>query len=126
MIEGELQVRVGDEIRLLKPGQSALALPETLHNFSNPSAQPTRFLIELRPGHTGFEQALSIAYGLAADGKTNEASLPTNLYHLAVVFMLGEGMVPGVFALLMPVFRFLAARAREKGIEQELIEKYCL
>jgi hypothetical protein len=28
-------------------------------------------------------------------------------------------------SLVMPVFRFLAARARKKGIERELIEKYC-
>lgn len=38
---------------------------------------------------------------------------------------MGEGRVPGVMSLLMPVFRLLAARARKKGIEQELISKYC-
>ena len=34
---------------------------------------------------------------------------------------MGEGRVPGV----MPLFRLLAAWARKKGIEKELIRKYC-
>ncbi|MCU0493556.1 MAG: cupin domain-containing protein [Chloroflexaceae bacterium] len=125
VLEGELQVLLGKATQLLTPGQTATAPPNTLHCFSNPTNQTTRFLVELRPGHTGFEQALQIAYGLAADGKTNRESLPTNPYHMAILFTTSEGMVPGVFALLTPVFRFLAARARKLGIEQELIRKYC-
>jgi mannose-6-phosphate isomerase-like protein (cupin superfamily) len=66
----ELHVQVGKAIHILKPTQSAAALVTTLHRFFNPTAQPTRFLVELRPGHTGFEQAIQIAYGLAAAGKT--------------------------------------------------------
>lgn len=125
VLEGELHVQVGKEIRILQPLQSVTAYANTLHRFFNPTGQRTRFLVELRPGHTGFEQSLQIAYGLAADGKTNAKSLPSNLYHLAIIFMLGEGMVPGPFTLLTPIFRFLAARARKKSIEQELIRKYC-
>lgn len=109
----------------MQPTQSATASAHTLHRFFNPTDQRTRFLVDIRPGNTGFEQALQIGYGLAADGKTNKQSLPTNLYHLAVIFMLSESMVPGVFALLTPVFRYLAARARRKGIEQALIRTYC-
>ena len=124
-LEGELYVQVGKEIRILQPLQSVTAYANTVHRFFNPTGQRTRFLVELRPGHTGFEQSLQIAYGLAADGKTNAKSLPSNLYHLAIIFMLGEGMVPGPFTLLTPIFRFLAARARKKSIEQELIRKYC-
>jgi quercetin dioxygenase-like cupin family protein len=125
VLEGELQVQLGKETQILKPTQSATAAPNTLHCFSNPTDQTTRFLVELRPGHTGFEQSLQIAYGLAADGKTNKESLPTNPYHLAILFIMSEGMVPGLFAMLAPVFRFLAARARKLGIEQALIRTYC-
>ena len=125
VLEGTLHVQLGKQSHILTPGQSATAQPNTLHYFSNPSLERTRFLVELRPGHTGFEQALQIAYGLATDGKTNKESLPTNPYHLAVIFILGEGIVPGLFSLLTPVFRILAARARKLGIEQELIDKYC-
>lgn len=125
VLEGALQVQLGNEKRILQPGQSVTASPNTLHCFGNPTSQTTRFLVELRPGHTGFEQALQIGYGLAADGKTNRESLPTNIYHLAVLFALSDSMAAGPFALLTPVFRLLAARARRLGIEQELIEKYC-
>jgi hypothetical protein len=97
----------------------------TLHCFGGPAQQHTRFLVEQRPGHAGFERTLQILYGLARDGKTNAKGMPTNIYHIAVLFELGEVYVPGVLAQLMPFLRFLAARARKKGIEQELIRTYC-
>jgi mannose-6-phosphate isomerase-like protein (cupin superfamily) len=125
VLEGELQVLVGKNTYTLRPGDTKTAPANTLHNFKNLTDKPTRFLVDIRPGSTGFEQAIQIAYGLAADGKTNAKSLPTNIYHLAVIFVLGEGRVPGVMSLLMPLFRILAARARKKGIEQELIRRYC-
>lgn len=126
VLEGELHVQVGKQIKVLKPSESVTAPINTLHRFFNPTDQRTRFLVELQPGHTGMEQSLQIAYGLAADGKTNKESLPTNIYHLAVLFVMADSIVPGPFALLTPVFRWLAARARKLGIEQELIRKYCL
>jgi quercetin dioxygenase-like cupin family protein len=125
VLEGELEVLVGAQTHTLRPGETKIAYVNTLHCFKNPTDKTTRFLVELRPGSTGFEQALQIAYGLATDGKANKQGLPKNIYHLAVVFVLGEGRVPGVMSLLMPLFRLLAARARKKGIEQELLSKYC-
>ncbi|MBC8075330.1 MAG: cupin domain-containing protein [Chloroflexales bacterium] len=125
VLEGELEVHVGTEKHTLRPGETKTAQINTLHNFKNSTDKTTRFLVELVPGSPGFEQSLQIAYGLATDGKANKQGLPTNIYHLAVIFVMGEGRVPGVMSLLMPVFRLLAARARKKGIEQELIRKYC-
>jgi quercetin dioxygenase-like cupin family protein len=125
VLEGELQVLLGNQTHILRPGETKTAFANTLHNFKNPTAKTTRFLIDIQPGSSGFEQALQIAYGLATDGKANQQGLPKNIYHLAIIFILGEGRVPGVTSLLMPMFRFLAARARKKGIEQELIRKYC-
>jgi mannose-6-phosphate isomerase-like protein (cupin superfamily) len=125
VLEGELGVQVGNKKMTLKPGESATVPINTLHRFYNVIDQPTRFLVELQPGSVGFEQGLQIAYGLATDGLTNKEGMPTNMYHLAVILELTETMVPGVFALVAPLFRYLAARARRKGIEQELIRKYC-
>jgi quercetin dioxygenase-like cupin family protein len=126
VIEGELEVLLGGETHTLRAGDAKTAFASTLHNFKNPTSKTTRFLVEIRPGSTGFEQMLQIVYGLAADGKANKQGLPKNIYHLAVIFELGEGRLPGVMSLMMPVFRVLAARARKKGIEQELIKKYCM
>jgi mannose-6-phosphate isomerase-like protein (cupin superfamily) len=125
VLEGELHVQVGEQIKVVQPTESVTVPINTLHRFFNPTDRRVRFLVELRPGHTGMEQALQINYGLAADGKTNAESLPTNIYHLVLLFVMAASIVPGPFALLTPVFRFLAARARRKGIERELIEKYC-
>ena len=125
VLDGELEVQLGTSIQRLTVGQSATAEPNILHRFTNTTQQPTRFLIELRPGHTGMEQGLQIVYGLASDGKTNANGVPTNLYHLAVVLGLGDTHLPGVLRVLLPVLRLVMARARRTGIEQELIRRYC-
>ncbi len=125
VLEGELEVLVGSQTHTLRPGDTKTAFANTLHNFKNPTGKTTRFLIEIQPGSTGFEQTLQILYGLATDGQANKQGLPTNIYHLAVLLVLGDSRLGGGASLLMPVFRLLAARARTKGIEQELIEKYC-
>ena len=125
VLEGELEVLVGKETHTLRPGDTKTAFANTLHNFKNPTDKTTRFLIDIQPGSTGFEQTLQILYGLATDGKANKQGLPTNIYHLAVLLILGDSRLGGGASLLMPVFRLLAARARKKGIERALIEKYC-
>lgn len=81
-----------------------------------PSADtPTRFLVELRPGPAGFEKALKVGYGLAADGLTAPDGAPKNPYHLAVLLGWSEIRMPGVFTLAGPLFRLLARRATPQG-----------
>lgn len=125
VLEGELHLQLGKTIQTLHPTQAAVVPINTLHRFFNPTNQMTRFLVEFQPGHTGMEQILQIVYGLAADGKTNQRGIPTNLYHLAVILTLGDTGITGPLGLLRPVFGLLAARARKLGIEQELIQRYC-
>ncbi|MGH3148911.1 MAG: cupin domain-containing protein [Rubrobacter sp.] len=124
VLRGALEVQVGASTRTLRPGERAVAPTNTLHRWHNATAEPTTFLVELRPGHSGFEKALTVAYGLAADGLANANGLPKNLYHTALLFEWGEGRLPGAFALLEPVFRLLANRARRKGIDRELEARY--
>ena len=124
VLRGALEVRVGASTRTLRPGEKAVAPIDTLHRWHNATDEPTTFLVELRPGHSGFEKSLTVAYGLAADGLANGNGLPKNLYHTALLFEWGEGRMPGVFALLEPVFRLLAKRARHKGIDRELEVRY--
>jgi mannose-6-phosphate isomerase-like protein (cupin superfamily) len=124
MISGALEVMVGGETRTLTAGEKAVAPKNTLHNFHNANDETTTFLIELRPGSSGFEKALRVAYGLASDGLSNSKGLPKNLYHTALLFEWGEGRLPGVFAILEPLFRLLAKRARRKGIDRELEARY--
>jgi quercetin dioxygenase-like cupin family protein len=125
VVEGALEVLVGKETLTLRPGEKAVAEKNTLHRFRNPTAEPTTFLVKLRPGSAGFEKALKAGYGLAADGRTFADGTPKNPYHLAVLLEWSEMRVPGVFTLAEPLLSLLAKRARRKGIDRELNEEYC-
>lgn len=125
VIEGSLEVLVGRKTRVLRPGERAVAGRNVLHRFRNPTGSPTRFLVELRPGHAGFEKAIKAGYGLAADGLTGPTGVPKNIYHLAVLLGWSEMRVPGIFTLAEPLFRLLAIRARRKGIDADLEARYC-
>lgn len=124
VLDGELEVTVGGEARLLRAGEEAVAPMNTLHDFRNPTGDTTTFLVEMRPGVPGFEKAIAVGYGLAADGLTHANSIPKNLYHLALVVEWSEIRVPGVMMLLNPLLRLLARRARRKGIDRELERRY--
>lgn len=125
VVEGTLEVLVGKETRVLRPGQKAVAPRNTLHKFRNPGEERARFLVELRPGSAGFEKAIKAGYGLARDGRVRADGTPKNLYHLAVLLEWSEIRLPGVFTIAEPLLRFLAKRARRKGIDRELEARYC-
>lgn len=97
----------------------------THHRFFNPTPEPVRFHLELRPGTPRAEQGFRILYGLARDGKTNAASVPKSLSHLAVVLPMTDMYASGLLRLLQPVLGFLARRASANGTEQALIATFC-
>ncbi len=125
VLNGELAVQVNKEIKVLQPGESFTVPPRVLHCFSNKTKQPATFHVTITPGHTGFENGIKIAYGLAADGLTNKKSIPKNFTYLALLFTMSDGNIPGLFSLMTPLLRWAANRARKRGIEQELINRYC-
>jgi len=125
VLEGALEVLVGEETRTLGPGQRAAAERNTLHRFRNPTDGPTTFLVGLVPGHAGFEKAVKVAYGLASDGRVFSDGTPKNPYHLAVILEWSEIRIPGVMGALEPLFRLLARQARRKGIDKRLEAEYC-
>jgi len=124
VLEGELEVLVGEETRTLLPGEKAVAKKNTLHRFRNTTEEPARYLVKLRPGHSGFEKAIKVAYGLASDGRVRADGTPRNLYHLAVLLERSDIRFPGVLSVAEPLFRLLARRARRKGIDGELEAEY--
>jgi quercetin dioxygenase-like cupin family protein len=125
VLEGTLEVLLDKDTLPLRPGQKAIAKRNTRHCFSNPADKPARFLVELRPGSEGFEKALKAGYGLAADGLTSANGAPKNPYQLAVLLDWSEMRLSGPLALAEPLFRLLARRAKRKGIDRELEERYC-
>ena len=125
VIDGELKYQLGKEIFTLNPGQSATIPLYAHHRFFSTSEKPTKFLCELNPGSKNFENALQIAYGLAREGKCNNKAVPKKFSHLAILFEMSQSYLGGFFSLIQPVLKFVAARARRKGVEKELINRYC-
>jgi quercetin dioxygenase-like cupin family protein len=125
VLDGTLEVLVGRETRALSAGQKVVVPRNTLHRFRNATDETVRFLTEMRPGHPGFEKTLKVGYGLAADGLTFSDATPKNPYHMALLLDWAEIRVPGLFALIDPLMRLLARRARRKGIDRQLEARYC-
>lgn len=123
-LEGEVEIRLGKSIHRLQPGQSAMAEPNVNHLFRNRSDNPCKFLVELKPASRGFEQSLQIGYGLANDGLTKPNGFPRDKLALAWLFDISESNLPGWMSLFEFILRRQAKKARRKGIDTQLIEKY--
>lgn len=124
VLDGRLGVRVGDADLTLDVGDAATVPPGTLHAWRNDGPERTVALVEMRPGQPGFEKTLRVAYGLAADGRTDRQGRPRNPLHLALLLEWGDMSLPGAFALVAPVLRALAAVARRVGVAAELERRY--
>jgi quercetin dioxygenase-like cupin family protein len=123
VIDGQLNVSLNGEEKVLNVGDSALIPKMAHHRFYNVTDKYATAIVELRPARN-FEKSLRIAYGLARDGKTNEKSLPKSIWHLALLFQLGEGYIPGLPLLVQrSIFGTLASIAKFLGKDKEL-EKY--
>lgn len=123
-LEGEVQVRLGKTLHPLKPGESATAEPNVNHLFRNRSGKSCRFRVELRPASRGFEQSLQIGYGLARDGQCRPNGFPKDKLALAWLFDISESNLPGWMSIFEFILRRQAKKARKKGTDNQLLEKY--
>ena len=124
-VEGELEVQLGKERKLLRPGETCTVPLRAVHCFRNPSDKGIRFRVKLVPGNEGFEYSVMIAYGLAKDGLTNREGMPKKLDYAAVLLNFFDPAPTGVMRLMLPFFRWKARQARKRGVERELIDRYC-
>lgn len=125
-IDGVLGLKLdGKKIKYLQANESYSVPPNQVHSFFNPGDKEIKFNIKITPGHKGFENSLRILYGLAEDGLTDRKSIPRSLYHVAIIGSISDSYLPGLMKLLSPLLNFLAKRAKQIGLEQELINKYC-
>jgi mannose-6-phosphate isomerase-like protein (cupin superfamily) len=123
-IQGILGIKYGGKEIYLNPGDTFTIPKKQPHAFFNSGQETITCQVKLSPGHEGFIKGIAILYGLAADGKTNKKGVPRSLTHLALFFSLADTIPTGGLSLLAPLFRWLAARARKRGVERELLEKY--
>jgi quercetin dioxygenase-like cupin family protein len=125
VLKDALEVQLGKAARTLHPGEKAVAYKTVLHRFRNPTEEPARFLVELRPGHGGFEKALKVAYGLAGDGLASANGAPKKPLPPGAGVRVGRGTVARRLHHRRALFRLLAKHARRKGIDRELEARYC-
>ena len=123
-IQGEVQIALGKTIHTLKPGESATAEPNVNHLFRNRSGNNCKFRVELRPASRGFEQSLQIGYGLANDGLVKSNGFPKDKLALAWLFDISESNLPGWMSIFEFILRRQAKKARAKGTDKLLVEKY--
>jgi mannose-6-phosphate isomerase-like protein (cupin superfamily) len=123
-VKGELGVMLNGKVYFLQPGQSITIPLHEPHHFFNRGKTTITCHVRFSPGHDGFIKGLAIAYGLAADGKTNSKGMPKSLTHLGLLISLTNTRPTGFMGVMFPIFNWLAKRARKKGIERELLEKY--
>jgi mannose-6-phosphate isomerase-like protein (cupin superfamily) len=124
-LEGNLEVHCGNERRAIGPGESFTVPPGAVHCFRNPSVGPIRCQVKMEPGHEGFENSVKIAYGLATEGLTNCRSIPRRFSHAALLVTMSDTYPTGIFSLLLPILHWKARQARRRGVEQELMNRYC-
>jgi mannose-6-phosphate isomerase-like protein (cupin superfamily) len=72
VLEGELTMLLGDETVKAQAGSFVLVPPGTPHTFSNPGAEPVRFIGVFTPG--GFEQYFKDLAALLAGGPLDPAA----------------------------------------------------
>lgn len=124
--DGDLGIVLGEETRVLKPGEGAVIPMGTNHRFFNANTdRDIEFTVELRPAHEGFEKALHIMYGLARDGEGDVQGMPKSIVAQSLMADMGDMSLPGwMMAVGRPVFKAIAAYGRWMGEEERLLRKY--
>lgn len=123
VVSGRLNLDVGNQHVVLRPGESAIAPLGVSHRFYAMLTEPVTFLAEIRPA-CHFERALRMSYGLAYAGRVNRRGMPTNPFELAVIFKYVGTYLPGIpLWLQRGMMGLLAWAAEGLGIEKRL-EKY--
>jgi quercetin dioxygenase-like cupin family protein len=127
VIEGMIRLHLGGGVRkTLGAGHSYIVKAGTVHSFRNETSRPARIRTRIVPGEEGFEDSLRILAGLASDGLYDDRlQIPRSLEHLAVCISLSDTWLPGPLAMLNRPLRLVAWFARKRGVETELLLRYC-
>lgn len=125
VLTGTLELRVGRETVVARPGDVVVVPPGTPHRFRNAGEERAHFVCEVRPA-LQFGPLLETMFALAADGKTNRKGMPNPL-RLAVIaqahFDTARLPFPPAWmqrlglALGAPLGRLLGYRASYEGVQ---------
>lgn len=124
ILDGELNLQIGKEHKRAKKGETYKVEKSQTHSFRNDSGSPARIEVTLSPGHEGFENAISILFGLSKDGLVSSKGLPKKLIHLAIINQLSDSHFTGVFSLVSSILKFFINSNKMEMVQSELIDKY--
>ncbi|MEX5295240.1 cupin domain-containing protein [Kocuria sp. CPCC 205268] len=124
MFEGTLEGRIAGRPVRLQDGDEAVVPPRAVHGWRSTGDRRLRFVLEVRPAHTGFEKWLVTLQNMANDGLTHPDGRPRKLSHAALILVESDINLPGPGRALMPAFRVLAALARRRGVARRLEQRY--
>lgn len=122
VLEGALTLHVDGVARRLEGGETAVIDAGAAHRLANDELEPVALLVDIVPGHAGFERAVMASYGLAADGLVSRRGIPMNPYHLATLLDWSETRLGGAAG---DAVARLARRACDQGLDVALAERYC-
>ncbi|MEJ1237401.1 cupin domain-containing protein [Chryseolinea sp. T2] len=125
VLEGELTITLKKATITLRAGEEFTVKRNQAHKFGNVSNQPVEFSTVIRPGSTGFENALCILYGLARDRRTRPDGTPSSLIELAVIARMSDMRLTGMAAMMSPLMILLSIVGRFKRIDEQLVNTYC-
>lgn len=120
--DGRLEMRIGSESRIVAPDE-AITVPIGIpHSFKNSQPDSVTFTTEVAPA-AEFEKFIRAMYGLANDGETSGAGMPTNFFHLALILDYADLYFPVMPSSLQTLMRRTLARfARIVGAEKPLLK----
>lgn len=126
-VTGKLGLQQGRKKLHLLPGQHLIVEPQSHHRFYNDTTQTIVFRVKLTPAQPHFENFLKAMFGLVNDGLTvTKNQIPKSIYHTAIMYKWGDTHFSNPLAkVIAPIFGLFYKKAVAKGIEQQLLEKYC-
>ena len=125
IIEGEVCLQKGKEIKTLLLDEICTVDQQEVHRFSNTSSFPARLEVTLNPGHEGFENAISILFGLSRDGLVSKKGIPKNPIHLAIINKLSDSHFTGALSFISSLLNFVISSKKLQKTQQALIDNYC-
>jgi mannose-6-phosphate isomerase-like protein (cupin superfamily) len=126
VLEGELKIQVGKEIKALQKGDYVLIPVRTVHRYFNDSKTDVKFKVVIQPGNIGYQLLIAVLNGLARDGKVNRRGLPKSFLLFGYLSVAAGSNIPGIMSLLQPILNWLHKLAIKKGIDKQLLSKYYL
>ena len=124
VLEGELKMQVGKEIKTLHKGDYLLIPVKTVHRYFNESGDDVKFKVVIQPENIGYQLLVSVLNGLARDRKVNKQGLPVNWLVRGYLSVASGSNVPGFLSWLQPLLNWLYKLAIKRKVDKQLLAKY--